>query len=74
MTSRTGALFINDSDEIIYLNLGGAAAANTGIRLNAAGGSYEMGYAQGNLFTGAINGICASGNKKLLVTEFVSAA
>jgi hypothetical protein len=69
--NRAYALFVNDSDEVIYLSLGGTAAANTGIRINANGGSYELGYAAGNLFVGAVNAICASGGKKLLVTEGV---
>ena len=69
--SRLYALFINDSDEAIYLGLGVAAAVNRGIRLNANGGSYEMSEAVGNLYVGAVNGICASGGKKLLVTEGV---
>ena len=42
---RKSALFINDSDETIYLSLGGTAAANTGVRLNSAGGSFEMSFA-----------------------------
>lgn len=69
--NRKSALFVNDSDETIYLNLGGTAALNTGIRLNANGGSYEMSKEAGNLYTGAITAICASGSKTLLVTEFV---
>ena len=69
--SETAAyrLMVNDSDEVIYINLGGTAAANTGIRLNASGGSYEMSVAGGNWFNGAITAICASGSKKLLVTQ-----
>ena len=62
---------VNDADEVIYLKLGAAAVLNAGIRLNANGGSYEMSLAAGNLYVGAVNGICASGGKKLLVTEGV---
>ena len=69
--SRLYALFVNDSDEAIYLKLGAAAVLNAGIRLNANGGSFEMSLAAGNLYVGAVNGICASGGKKLLVTEGV---
>ncbi|MCK9598989.1 MAG: hypothetical protein M0R06_08120 [Sphaerochaeta sp.] len=39
---RKYALFINDSDETIYLGIGTDAVANEGVRLNASGGSYEM--------------------------------
>lgn len=66
---RVYALFVNDADEAIYLKLGAAAAMNTGIRLNANGGSYEMSAAVGNLYGGAVNAICASGGKVLLVLE-----
>jgi len=69
--SRTYALFINDADEAMYLGLGVAAAMNKGIRLNANGGSYEMSAALGNLYAGAVNAICASGNKVLIITEAV---
>jgi len=69
-TDRKSALFINDSDETIYLSIGGTAVANTGIRLNANGGSYEMSKEQGNLSTAQIKCICASGSKTLLITEF----
>lgn len=72
--ARTYVLLINDSDEVMYLKVGANAAANAGIRLEANGGRIEISAAQGNLMTGAINGICASGSKKLLVTECVSAA
>ena len=70
-TARLYALFVNDSSEEIYLKLGAAAVMNQGIRLNAYGGSYEMSKRLGNLYTGAVNGICTSGSKVLLVTEGV---
>ena len=68
-TSRRYALFENDSDEIIYIKIGADAVLNQGIRLNASGGSYEMSAEIGNLATGAVNAICTSGSKVLLVTE-----
>ena len=70
-TSRIYALLINDADEAIYIKLGASAALNAGIRINANGGNYEMSEQLGNLYQGAINAICASGSKKLLVTEGV---
>ena len=70
--SRKYALITNDSDVVVYLNLTGTAVANTGIRLAASGGTYEMSGAYGNLTTGIIRGIAASGSGKvLLVTEGV---
>lgn len=62
-------LFVNDSDEAMYLAFNTPAVLNTGIRLNAAGGSYEMSEKFGNLYQGSVNVICTSGGKTLLVTE-----
>lgn len=67
--SRQYALLINDSDEAVYIKFGAAAVVSEGIRINAAGGSYEISPAKANLYVGAINAICTSGSKKLLVTE-----
>ena len=69
--NRLYAMFINDGTEPIYLKLGVAGVMNQGIRLNASGGSYEMSRELGNLYVGAVNGICASGGMTLLVTEGV---
>jgi 3-deoxy-D-arabino-heptulosonate 7-phosphate (DAHP) synthase len=71
-TARKYALFINDSDAVVYLKIGAAAVSSQGIRLNANGGSYEMSFKNGNLHTGAVNGIAvtgAVGDKVLLVAE-----
>ena len=65
---RKYVLFVNDSDEEIYLKFGAAAVVNEGIRLNAGGGSFEMNYQLGNLCTAYVRAICASGTKNLLVT------
>ena len=69
--NRKYALFINDSDTVVYLALGAVAVANTGIRLNASGGSYEMSKKFGNLYLGAVNGISGFAGKVVLVTEGV---
>lgn len=66
-TSRCYAVFTNDSTEVVYIALGKPAVMNTGIRLNAGGGYYEI--TRQNLFRGAINGICASGGKVVCVQE-----
>lgn len=69
-TGRVYALIINDSDTTIYLKIGATAVASQGIRLNANGGSYEIGHAWGNLTHQAIYGIHAgTGTKMLLVLE-----
>lgn len=71
--NRQYLLIINDSDTVIYLNLGGASTPNQGVRLNANGGSYEMSAQTGNLYRGAVNASAAGGaaDKLLLVTEGV---
>ncbi len=66
---RKYALIVNDGSESCYLNLGSTAVASEGIRINANGGNYEISRNWGNLYTGAINGITASGAVTLLVTE-----
>ena len=68
-TSRLYASFVNDSTEDIYLAFGADAVMNTGVLLKAGGGSYEI--TAVNRFTGAVNAICATGSKKLCVTEGV---
>lgn len=72
LAANTGCqsrLFVNDSDEAIYLSFNTSAALNSGIRLNAAGGSFEMSEKFGNLYQGNVNAISTTGGKKLLVTE-----
>ncbi len=71
-SSRLYLLIVNDSDDEIYINIaGGSASLNQGILLNGKGASYEISSACGNLITGAITGITATGTKNLLVTEGV---
>jgi len=67
---RIGALFINDSDAVMWIKIGATAAANAGIRLNASGGSYEMTDHGDNLSSAAVNVVSATTGKKLLVTEW----
>ena len=67
--SRADAVFVNDSNQPIYLARGNAAVMNAGIRLNANGGSYEI--HRDNLFLGAINAIATGGDKNLTVSEGV---
>jgi len=69
-TKRLYACFANDSTETIYLGLGVAAVMNIGIPI-LSGGSYEMSRKIGNLYVGAVNGICTSGGMVLAVTEGV---
>lgn len=61
--SRKFAVFVNDSNEVIYLSLSATAVINEGIRLNAGGGAYEIN--QTNLYTGEVSAICATGGKNL---------
>ena len=65
--SRKFAVIVNDSDETIYLSLSATAVQGEGIRLNAAGGAYEINAM--NRYTGEISGICTSGGKYVTVSE-----
>lgn len=53
--NRLDLEIVNDSDVTIYLARGNAAVVGSGIRLNAAGGSYSM--SAHNLFLGYIAAI-----------------
>ncbi len=64
---RVYAVFINDSNETIYLSLGSAAVMNSGIRLNANGGVYEINNFRP--FKGDVYAICSSGSKNLAMFE-----
>lgn len=68
--SRKYAVIVNDSDTVIYLKLAASAALNSGIRLNASGGFYEI--TPLNRYVGIITGIHGgSGNKVVTVIEGV---
>ena len=69
--NRLYALFVNDSDTVVYLAFGVAAVVNTGVRLNANGGWYEMSVGLGNIYRGEIRGISGIAGKVVLVTEGV---
>lgn len=66
--NRSYLCIINDSAVVVYLAFGPAATANSGIRLNANGGSYEM--SGQNVWRGVVNGIASSATAAvMLVTE-----
>lgn len=70
-SDRLYALIVNDSDTIVYLNLGAAAVVGEGIRLNANGGAFEINWT--NLYTGAVYGIHGgTGTKYVTVIEGTS--
>lgn len=70
--SRKWLLLVNDSDTPIWVNLGAAAKIHEGIRINANGGSLELSSVHDCLYLGAVNGMHASANNKvMLVTEGV---
>ncbi len=67
---RRQALFINDSDTVIYLAKGTPAVLNSAIRLNAAGGSYiETPDTLAYLWVGPFSAISSAANKNLIVIE-----
>ncbi|GAI11797.1 unnamed protein product, partial [marine sediment metagenome] len=66
--NRSYALLVNDSDAVIFIWKGKIATLNRGIRLNAAGGSYEINST--NLYKGEIAAIHGDvGDKILLISE-----
>ena len=64
---RTGAIICNDSDTAIYLTLGNPAVLNSGIRLNANGGVYEINNT--NLYRGIITGSTSGAFKLITFVE-----
>lgn len=65
---RLGAVLTNDSDTIIYLSLGvNPAVINRGIRLNAAGGGYEI--ALNNPWDGEVYAVSLVNTKNLCFVE-----
>jgi len=67
---RGYCLLQNDSDTDIYISLGVAAVAHTGILLVAAGGFYEMTPAANNVYPGSIHAIhVGAGNKNLMCLD-----
>lgn len=67
--SRKYALIVNASDVGVWISFGEAAVIGTGAYLAPAGGSYEID--ETNLWTGAVNGIAASGSGKVVgIVEF----
>ncbi len=67
-TARRHLIIVNDSDTTIYLGIEANAVLNSGIRINAAGGVFEMD--RMNLSTQAVNGIHGGvGNKAVTVNE-----
>ncbi len=64
---RKYAVIVNDSTEPVYLKFGAGAVMNSGVRLNAQGGSLLID--KSNLYTGLITGICTSGSMVVTVLE-----
>lgn len=69
-TSRQYMVIVNDGSNVVYLALDGdtAAVANKGIRLNAAGGSYEIMANEANDYRGAIRAIAVGGSSVVTVS------
>ena len=66
--SRKSAVFVNDSNQPIYLSLGAAAVMNQGIMLPTTGNrKFEIN--DSNLYLGAVYAIAVGGAKNLTVTE-----
>ena len=72
LSLRLKAIFVNNSDEDIYVAPYGIAVSTQGIPLKANGGAYvDEPDTTGWLYQGSWHGICASGGKILSITEFM---
>lgn len=62
---RVEITICNDhATNVVYLSLGGTAAVGSGIRINAAGGSYTTA-----AYTGAINAIASGATTTVTISE-----
>ncbi len=66
-SSRKNATFYNDSTQILYLKLGATASSTSYTVQIAANGYYEL--PVGKIYTGAVDGIWASANGNVRITE-----
>jgi len=67
-TPRQYAAIVNDGSNVVYLNFNGATAvANSGLRLNANGGTFEI--TSENLYKGQITAIASGGSSVVTVVE-----
>lgn len=64
---RTGAVFVNDSANKIYLAIDAAAVLNKGILLTANGGAYEIN--SENLTAADISAIATGASSNLTIQE-----
>ena len=67
--NRVTAAIVNDSANTVYISFGGPAALNSGIRLNANGGSIVLGLATDIPYTGDIYAIATASPSVVTVTE-----
>lgn len=68
-THRRLAIITNDSAADIYLGFGSSLAVNTGIRLNALGGSFSFGLYSDFPWLGEIWAIAAGAGNNLVYVE-----
>ena len=66
-TNRRYVLLQNIGGVDVWCNFSATAVANTGFRLDANGGIFEMN--SSNIYMGIITGITGSGTTTVLVTE-----
>lgn len=67
--ARRLAALVNDSAQDIYIGFGNSVAINTGIRLNALGGSFEFGLYTAFPWLGEIWAISSIANSNLAFIE-----
>lgn len=67
-STRQYIAIVNDGSNVVYLKLSDSPAViNSGIRLNASGGSYEIN--SENMYTGSITAIADGGTSIITFTE-----
>lgn len=67
-SSRKGLAIVNTSANTVSLGLGAAAVLNSGITLNASGGSFLM--TEYSFSTGAVNAIASAGSSNVAIQEW----
>ena len=67
--NRIVATIVNDSVNVVYVTLGTPAAINSGIRLNASGGSLVLGLGTDIPYTGVVTAWAAAAGSNVTVTE-----
>lgn len=69
--NRVGGFIQNNSDEDVNISFGGTASSST-TKIFGGGGTMSLIIDGQNCYTGAINAICASGGKDIVIVEIAT--